>query len=167
MVGGSPEDIASFLLQTEGLDKTTIGDYLGEREDTALKVMHAYIDALDFAALEFDAAIRQFLQVGAGGGGAGNVGKRGSCSKHMLSWKKDGRRAQGPLPPPRLPARRPLAHHPALPVATAPPGLPPAGRGAEDRPPHGEVCGALHRVQPREVRGPSPGRNQAGRQAVC
>lgn len=38
MLGGSPEDVASFLAKTEGLDKTTIGDYIGEREDTALKV---------------------------------------------------------------------------------------------------------------------------------
>jgi hypothetical protein len=39
------------------------GDYLGEREDFALKVMHAYVDGLDFSALEFDTAIRTFLQV--------------------------------------------------------------------------------------------------------
>lgn len=42
------------------------GDYLGEREDFALKVMHAYVDGLDFSGLEFDTAIRTFLQVGAG-----------------------------------------------------------------------------------------------------
>ncbi|KIZ07158.1 Brefeldin A-inhibited guanine nucleotide-exchange protein 2, partial [Monoraphidium neglectum] len=62
MLGPSPEDIAAFLAKTEGLDKTTIGDYLGEREDMALKVMHAYVDAMDFSALEFDTAIRTFLQ---------------------------------------------------------------------------------------------------------
>jgi brefeldin A-inhibited guanine nucleotide-exchange protein len=39
------------------------GDYLGEREDFALKVMHAYVDGLDFSELEFDTAIRTFLQV--------------------------------------------------------------------------------------------------------
>jgi len=38
MLGPSPEDVAVFLSTTEGLDRTTIGDYLGEREDTALKV---------------------------------------------------------------------------------------------------------------------------------
>jgi hypothetical protein len=32
-------------------------------EDFNLKVMHAYVDALDFSALEFDTAIRTFLQV--------------------------------------------------------------------------------------------------------
>ncbi len=38
MLGPEPSDIATFLAKTEGLDKTTIGDYLGERDDTCLKV---------------------------------------------------------------------------------------------------------------------------------
>ena len=62
MLGRTPEDIAAFL-RTEGLNKTIIGDYLGEREDMALKVMHAYVDAMGFEGLEFDTAIRTFLQV--------------------------------------------------------------------------------------------------------
>lgn len=63
MLGRSPEEVATFLAKTEGLDKTLIGDYLGEREDFNLKVMHAFVDALDFSNLEFDTAIRTFLQV--------------------------------------------------------------------------------------------------------
>lgn len=63
MLGGTPEEVAAFLAKTEGLDKTLIGDYLGEREDFNLKVMHAFVDALDFSGLEFDTAIRTFLQV--------------------------------------------------------------------------------------------------------
>lgn len=63
MLGRSAEAVAVFLAKTEGLDKTLIGDYLGEREDFNLKVMHAYVDGLDFSELEFDAAIRKFLQV--------------------------------------------------------------------------------------------------------
>ncbi|WIA22572.1 hypothetical protein OEZ86_009559 [Tetradesmus obliquus] len=62
MLGRSPEAVAEFLAKTEGLNKTLIGDYLGEREDFALKVMHAYVDGLDFSGLEFDTAIRTFLQ---------------------------------------------------------------------------------------------------------
>eukprot|EP00879_Flechtneria_rotunda_P009955 GHRR01010411.1.p1 GENE.GHRR01010411.1~~GHRR01010411.1.p1 ORF type:complete len:1258 (+),score=566.72 GHRR01010411.1:286-4059(+) len=62
MLGRSAEDVATFLAKTEGLDKTLIGDYLGEREDFNLKVMHAYVDALDFIDMEFDTAIRRFLQ---------------------------------------------------------------------------------------------------------
>lgn len=48
----------------QGLDKTQIGDYLGEREDYSLKVMHAYVDALDFSGSDFDDAIREFLSGG-------------------------------------------------------------------------------------------------------
>ncbi|KAM5554931.1 brefeldin A-inhibited guanine nucleotide-exchange protein 2 [Rosa sericea] len=61
-VGNSPEEIAAFLKNASGLNKTLIGDYLGEREDLSLKVMHAYVDSFDFQDLEFDEAIRSFLQ---------------------------------------------------------------------------------------------------------
>ncbi|TQD86038.1 hypothetical protein C1H46_028424 [Malus baccata] len=61
-VGSSPEEIAAFLKNASGLNKTLIGDYLGEREDLSLKVMHAYVDSFEFRGLEFDEAIRAFLQ---------------------------------------------------------------------------------------------------------
>ncbi|VAI07738.1 unnamed protein product [Triticum turgidum subsp. durum] len=61
-VGESAEDIAAFLKSTSGLNKTMIGDYLGEREDLSLKVMHAYVDSFNFQNMEFDEAIRAFLQ---------------------------------------------------------------------------------------------------------
>uniref|UniRef100_A0A2K2BJ12 SEC7 domain-containing protein n=1 Tax=Populus trichocarpa TaxID=3694 RepID=A0A2K2BJ12_POPTR len=61
-VGNSAEEIAAFLKNASGLNKTLIGDYLGEREDFSLKVMHAYVDSFDFRGLEFDEAIRVFLQ---------------------------------------------------------------------------------------------------------
>lgn len=61
MLGTEVQEIAQFLARTEGLDKTLIGDYLGEREDVNLKVMHAYVDAMDFLDMEFDQAIRHFL----------------------------------------------------------------------------------------------------------
>lgn len=38
LLGPEPADIAAFLSRTQGLSKTVIGDYLGEREPTALKV---------------------------------------------------------------------------------------------------------------------------------
>ena len=38
--------------------KTLIGDYLGERDDFNLRVMHCYVDALEFTEQEFDEAIR-------------------------------------------------------------------------------------------------------------
>ncbi|KAL3348903.1 hypothetical protein AABB24_022192 [Solanum stoloniferum] len=61
-VGNSPEEIAAFLKDASGLNKTLIGDYLGERDDLPLKVMHAYVDSFDFQGKEFDEAIRAFLQ---------------------------------------------------------------------------------------------------------
>ncbi|XP_052194866.1 brefeldin A-inhibited guanine nucleotide-exchange protein 2-like [Diospyros lotus] len=61
-VGDSPEEIADFLKNASGLNKTLIGDYLGEREDLSLKVMHAYVDSFDFQGMEFDEAIRAFLK---------------------------------------------------------------------------------------------------------
>lgn len=61
-VGESAEEIAAFLKSTSGLNKTMIGDYLGEREDLSLKVMHAYVDSFNFQNMEFDEAIRAFLQ---------------------------------------------------------------------------------------------------------
>ncbi|OVA07712.1 SEC7-like [Macleaya cordata] len=61
-VGESPEEIAAFLKSASGLDKTLIGDYLGERDELPLKVMHAYVDSFDFQGMEFDEAIRTFLQ---------------------------------------------------------------------------------------------------------
>ncbi|CAN7134964.1 unnamed protein product [Brassica rapa subsp. narinosa] len=61
-VGESPEEIAAFLKDASGLNKSLIGDYLGEREELHLKVMHAYVDYFDFQDMEFDEAIRTFLE---------------------------------------------------------------------------------------------------------
>ena len=58
MLGHSPDEIAKFLAKTTGLNKTMVGEYLGEREDMCLKVMHAYVDAMNFSSLQFDEAIR-------------------------------------------------------------------------------------------------------------
>ncbi|XP_047147854.1 brefeldin A-inhibited guanine nucleotide-exchange protein 1 isoform X1 [Vigna umbellata] len=61
-VGSSPEQVALFLKNTAGLDETKIGDYLGEREEFCLKVMHAYVDSFNFKEMDFGEAIRFFLQ---------------------------------------------------------------------------------------------------------
>lgn len=61
-VVNSAEGIASFLKNASGLNKTLIGDYLGEREELPLKVMHAYADSFEFQGMDFDEAIRAFLQ---------------------------------------------------------------------------------------------------------
>ncbi|MBA0875344.1 hypothetical protein Goshw_030062 [Gossypium schwendimanii] len=61
-VGNSPEEVAAFLKNnTAGLSETVIGDYLGEREEFALRVMHAYVDSFNFKSMDFGEAIRFFL----------------------------------------------------------------------------------------------------------
>lgn len=61
LVGEEPEEIAEFLLKTKNLDKTKIGNYLGDRDPTCLLVMHAYVDLMDFSNQELDVALRKFL----------------------------------------------------------------------------------------------------------
>lgn len=61
-VGSSAEEVAAFLKDASDLNKTLIGDYLGEREEMSLKVMHAYVDSFDFQGMELDKAVRVFLQ---------------------------------------------------------------------------------------------------------
>ncbi|PHT41831.1 Brefeldin A-inhibited guanine nucleotide-exchange protein 4 [Capsicum baccatum] len=61
-IGNSPEDVASFLKNTTGLNPTIIGDYLGEREEFPLKVMHAYVDSFNFEGMDFGESIRYFLR---------------------------------------------------------------------------------------------------------
>ena len=59
---GSPEDIASFILQNENLDKAMIGEYLGEGEPYNIAIMHAFVNSMDFTRRRFVDALRQFLQ---------------------------------------------------------------------------------------------------------
>ncbi|KAI9779209.1 MAG: guanine nucleotide exchange protein for ADP-robosylation factor [Candelina submexicana] len=58
----SPEDIATFLLQNDRLDKAMIGEYLGEGEPHNIATMHAFVDSMDFRRRRFVDALRQFLQ---------------------------------------------------------------------------------------------------------
>lgn len=62
----TPGSVAKFLWQYQDrLDKTAVGDYLGrEREyenGFCLKVLHEYVDAMNFEKMAFDLAIRHFL----------------------------------------------------------------------------------------------------------
>ncbi|KAI9329427.1 hypothetical protein BDR26DRAFT_842136 [Obelidium mucronatum] len=66
-VNGSDEDneaysIATFLRTTAGLNKSAIGSYLGEGTPFCIKVMHMFVDALDFEGLGIVEALRTFLQ---------------------------------------------------------------------------------------------------------
>ncbi|KAG0460369.1 hypothetical protein HPP92_020666 [Vanilla planifolia] len=62
MIGESPQEIASFLKNTVDLNKARIGDYLGERNELPVNVMHAYVDSFDFQGMEIDEAMRAFFQ---------------------------------------------------------------------------------------------------------
>ncbi|KAH8105009.1 Sec7-domain-containing protein [Phellopilus nigrolimitatus] len=57
-----PAEIARFLLNTDGLSKAIIGEYLGEGDDEHIAIMHAFVDQLDFSNLPFVNALRLFLQ---------------------------------------------------------------------------------------------------------
>eukprot|EP00962_Isochrysis_galbana_P037861 scaffold13315_cov115-Isochrysis_galbana.AAC.6 len=59
----TPVAVARFLRSTEGLDKRSVGDYLGEGEDFSKQVLYAYVDSIDFADSTFDAALRKFLSL--------------------------------------------------------------------------------------------------------
>lgn len=58
----SERDIAVFLLETDALDKSQIGEYLGDGADRNIAIMHAFVDEMDFKATDFVDALRRFLQ---------------------------------------------------------------------------------------------------------
>ncbi|KAJ5698019.1 hypothetical protein N7462_000024 [Penicillium macrosclerotiorum] len=58
----SAEDIASFLLRNERLDKAVLGEYLGEGEQENIAIMHQFVDLMDFAKRRFVDGLRSFLQ---------------------------------------------------------------------------------------------------------
>ncbi|KAL3231610.1 Protein transport protein SEC7 [Nakaseomyces bracarensis] len=58
----SPASIAKWLLETDGLDLATVGDYLGEGDEKNIAVMHAFVDEFDFTGLSIVDALRDFLQ---------------------------------------------------------------------------------------------------------
>ncbi|XP_024402161.1 brefeldin A-inhibited guanine nucleotide-exchange protein 5 isoform X2 [Physcomitrium patens] len=61
LVAKEPKAVAQFLRESPGLDKTMIGDYLGQHDEFSMAVMHSYVDALDLSGMKFDKAIRIFL----------------------------------------------------------------------------------------------------------
>ncbi|XP_023301804.2 uncharacterized protein LOC111683917 [Lucilia cuprina] len=55
------QDVAHFLYKGEGLNKTAIGDYLGENNDFNKDVLKAFVALHDFTNLILVQALRQFL----------------------------------------------------------------------------------------------------------
>lgn len=63
---GTPREVARFLHEHNSkLDKTEVGEYLGKEQQYqggfCVKVLHEYVDMMDFTGMEIDVAIRHFL----------------------------------------------------------------------------------------------------------
>ncbi|KAJ5344782.1 SEC7-like alpha orthogonal bundle [Penicillium brevicompactum] len=58
----APEDIASFFLRTDHIDKAMLGEYLGEGEPENIAIMHAFVDLMEFTKRRFVDSLRSFLQ---------------------------------------------------------------------------------------------------------
>ena len=56
-----PAVVASFLKHTITIDKTGLGEFLGENKPFNLSVFYAFVDLFEFKNLELDVALRQFL----------------------------------------------------------------------------------------------------------
>ncbi|ORX95819.1 Sec7-domain-containing protein [Basidiobolus meristosporus CBS 931.73] len=57
-----PKTIARFFLNTEGINKTTLGEFLGEGSEENVAIMHAFVDDMSFSDMPFVDALRRFLQ---------------------------------------------------------------------------------------------------------
>ncbi|KAF2818464.1 protein transport protein sec72 [Ophiobolus disseminans] len=62
IASNAPADIAKFLLDNEALDKTALGEFLGEGDAENIAIMHAFVDLMDFTKTRFTEALRRFLQ---------------------------------------------------------------------------------------------------------
>lgn len=62
IASNAPDDIARFLLDNEQLDKTALGEFLGEGDAENIAIMHAFVDLMDFTKTRFTDALRRFLQ---------------------------------------------------------------------------------------------------------
>ncbi|KAF6020246.1 ARFGEF1 [Bugula neritina] len=62
LLGTTAEEIATFFQTEERLDKTVIGDFMGENDKFNKEVMYSYVDLLDFDGIAFVPALRKFLE---------------------------------------------------------------------------------------------------------
>lgn len=61
LLTNTPEEVAQFLYKGEGLNKTAIGDYLGERNEFNMAVLKAFVGLHEFSDMILVQALRQFL----------------------------------------------------------------------------------------------------------
>lgn len=59
----NPDAVASFLLNGEGLNKTAIGEFLGERDDFNMSVLQKFVALQDFSDLILVQALRFVLLI--------------------------------------------------------------------------------------------------------
>lgn len=57
-----PTEIARFLISHEQIDKKALGEFLGEGDEANIKIMHAFVDCMDFTKTRFVDALRRWLQ---------------------------------------------------------------------------------------------------------
>ncbi|XP_063238854.1 brefeldin A-inhibited guanine nucleotide-exchange protein 1 isoform X1 [Bacillus rossius redtenbacheri] len=62
LLGISPAEVAEWLHSDERLDKTALGDLLGDNDDASREIMYAYVDQLDFSNRDLVSALRNFLE---------------------------------------------------------------------------------------------------------
>jgi len=62
LLGNTSAEIAEWLLTNDRLDKTGIGDFLGDSDDLSKEVMYAYVDQMDFGNRDMVSALRYFLE---------------------------------------------------------------------------------------------------------
>lgn len=62
ITSGDASDVARFLLGNERINKKSLGEFLGEGDEENIKIMHAFVDQMDFARTRFVDALRTFLQ---------------------------------------------------------------------------------------------------------
>ena len=60
--GTTAAEVAEFLHKEERLDRTAMGNYLGEGDKFCIDAMWAFIDQMDFAGMEIVPALRKFLE---------------------------------------------------------------------------------------------------------
>uniref|UniRef100_A0A146LI66 Brefeldin A-inhibited guanine nucleotide-exchange protein 2 n=2 Tax=Lygus hesperus TaxID=30085 RepID=A0A146LI66_LYGHE len=61
VLGKTTSEVAEWLHSDERLDKTGIGDLLGDNTDFAKEVMYVYVDQMNFSGKDLVTALRQFL----------------------------------------------------------------------------------------------------------
>lgn len=58
----SPKAVAEFVLSDDRLDKTQVGELLGDFNDFSKEVMYNYVDMMDFEGVDFVSSLRMFLE---------------------------------------------------------------------------------------------------------